>query len=130
MPNFFAKIRIDPTSDVRATLKIYKTGPHTPYLNVRYGGASKSVTFIYSKPAPSVKESINVQSSIGQRQNGDELVHFQSRNVTNLNRFPSRAFQYAGEDYITYVGFSFNVGIHFILTVTALKKCSPLAPFL
>jgi len=36
------------------------------------------------------------------------LIYFESRNVTNASRFPSRAFEYSGNEYITYVGFSFN----------------------
>ncbi|XP_037036361.1 uncharacterized protein LOC119074363 [Bradysia coprophila] len=108
VPNFFAKIRIDSTLDVKATLKIYKIGGYTPYLSIGNWGAAKSVTIIYSKAARSGKQPIYAQNSIGKRQSGDELVHFQISNVTNASRFPSRAFEYAGDDYITFVGFSLS----------------------
>lgn len=51
------------------------------------------------------------QNAIGKRQHGDELLYFVSRNVTNNSRFPSKSFEYVGDDttQITYVGFSFNV---------------------
>lgn len=68
----------------------------------------KSLTFVYvRKASPTPKP--NAQNAIGNRRDGDKLLHFESRNVTNFNRFPSRAFQYTGKEYLTYVGFSFNV---------------------
>lgn len=73
---------------------------------------SKSITMIYVKNATS-SATIKPysQNAIGSRQKGDELLHFESRNVTNVSRFPSKSFEYSGNDQtrITYVGFSFNV---------------------
>lgn len=68
----------------------------------------KSLTFVYVRRA-STSSKANAQNSIGNRRPGDRLLHFESRNVTNFNRFPSRVFSYSGKEYITYVGFSFNV---------------------
>lgn len=75
---------------------------------------SSSVAMVFRKNAiRSVATKPNFQNSIGLRQSGDELLHFESRNVTNISRFPSRSFQYVGgnDTRITYVGFSFNVVI-------------------
>lgn len=72
----------------------------------------KSLTFIYVKNAlPPISSKEYAQNAIGNRRNGDQLIYFETRNVTNFNRFPSRAMQYSGKgnEYITYVGFSFNV---------------------
>jgi len=73
---------------------------------------SQSIAMIYVKNATSsaTKKSYS-QNAIGSRQKGDELLYFESRNVTNVNRFPSRSFEYSGngQTRITYVGFSFNV---------------------
>lgn len=71
---------------------------------------TKSLTFVYKKNSnKSLKTKPFAQNAIGRRRNGDKLVYFESRNVTNASRFPSRAFEYSGNAYITYVGFSFNV---------------------
>ncbi len=71
---------------------------------------TKSVTFIYKRNAiQSTAKPFASQNAIGHRRKNDSLIHFESRNVTNVSRFPSRAFEYSGDEYITYVGFSFNV---------------------
>lgn len=73
---------------------------------------SKSLAVVYVKNATSSVESRPYsQNAIGSRQNGDELLYFESRNVTNSSRFPSRSFEFTGDNRtrITYVGFSFNV---------------------
>lgn len=73
---------------------------------------SKSFAMIYVKNATSsATRKQYSQNAIGSRQMGDELLYFESRNVTNGSRFPSRSFEYTGSDKtrITYVGFSFNV---------------------
>lgn len=62
-----------------------------------------------ASPPPSKS---NVQTSIGKRQTGDRLLHFESKDVRNYSRFPSRAFSYNGSDrdeYLTYAKFSFSV---------------------
>lgn len=69
---------------------------------------SKSFTIVYAKNALPTKKPF-IQNSLGKRLQGDKLIHFVSRNVTNASRFPSKLFEYVGEDYITYVRFSFNV---------------------
>lgn len=72
--------------------------------------ASKSYTVVYVKNATASQSGKTFASnSIGCRQTGDQLIYFESRNVTNVSRFPSRAFEYSGDDLITYVGFAFNV---------------------
>lgn len=76
---------------------------------LKEGSATKSITFIYKKNADLLQVKPFAQNAIGRRRENDELVHFESRNVTNISRFPSRVFEYSGSEYITYVGFSFNV---------------------
>lgn len=73
--------------------------------------SAKSYTVVYVKNATSTPSNKTFASnSIGNRQPGDQLIYFESRNVTNVSRFPSRAFEYSGDEYaITYVGFAFNV---------------------
>lgn len=73
------------------------------------GYDTKSITFIHKKSAHPLQVKRFAQNAIGRRRKNDELVYFESRNVTNGSRFPSRAFEYFGFGYITYVGFSFNV---------------------
>lgn len=73
------------------------------------GYDTRSITFIYKKKADSLQVKAFARNAIGRRRKNDELVHFESRNVTNISRFPSRVFEYSGSVYITYVGFSFNV---------------------
>lgn len=95
--------------NVLATLTIYEKY-YLPFTYVLDGGPenNKSLTFLYTKDAfPSTKP--YVLTSIGKRQNSDELLHFEHRNVTNYSRFPSKVFSYNGGEYLTYVRFSFNV---------------------
>lgn len=112
---FNANVHINGAKNVTATLSIYGIG----YSALDLGGwfkkqrATKSITYIYVKNASS---NVNVKpvpkNSIGHRREGDQLLHFESRNVTNVSRFPSKSFEYSGSEsneYITYVGFSFNV---------------------
>lgn len=106
--NFYAKIHINDTLNVKATLKVYKGGTYTFVPSFGNLEATKSVVIIYAKNASPTHKPF-AQNSIGKRQRGDNLIHFQSRKVTNASRFPSRSFEYVSEDYITYVGFSFNV---------------------
>lgn len=110
--NFDAKIHINNTTKVKATLKIYGQGTNTPTF-ISFAEVlevTRSFVFIYVKNAYPAKK-IFSQNAIGKRQKADELIYFQTRNVTNASRFPSRLFEYSGEAYITYVGFSFNVSI-------------------
>lgn len=75
---------------------------------------SRSLAMVFEKNVTSAVKQ-HSQNVIGTRQNGDELLYFESRNVTNRNRFPSRSFEYVGDDKtrITYVGFSFDVSFRF-----------------
>lgn len=112
---FDATIHINNVKNVKATLSIYGQG----ITSISMGGwfkkqqATKSLTFIYVKNALlplSIKQF--AQNSIGNRRQNDKLIYFESRNVTNAHRFPSKSFEYSGSEsneYITYVGFSFNV---------------------
>lgn len=119
-----AKIHINNALHVTALLRIYIINPlHKPppqelsdLMDIfsrksrsphDYG--EKSIAFIYKKRSNPNKEKPAAQTTIGRRRSGDSLLHFESYNVTNNNRFPSRAFEYSGNDYITKVGFSFNV---------------------
>lgn len=109
--NFYAKIHINDTSKVKATLTIYKRGTYSYVPSFGNLEATKSFTIVYARNA-SPKQKPHARSSIGKRQTGDKLIHFHSRNVTNSSRFPSSLFEYVGEDCcITYVGFSFNVSV-------------------
>lgn len=113
--NVEAKIHINNAINVKATIQLYITEMlflhDVDHWNSFYKKKQvKSFTFIYKKNAvDSSKRKQFAQNSIGSRQKNDALIHFESRNVTNLSRFPSRAFEYSGPEYITYVGFSFNV---------------------
>ncbi|XP_037035160.1 uncharacterized protein LOC119073661 [Bradysia coprophila] len=69
--------------------------------------STNSYTVVYVKNARPPKKP-SASNSIGARQKGDRLIHFESRNVTNISRFPSRAFEYSGDESITYVRFAFN----------------------
>jgi len=88
---------------------------------------SKSIAMIFVRNSTqSVTRKPHFRNSIGLRQSGDELLYFESRNVTNSTRFPSRSFEYIGDDKtkITYVGFSFNspTAIAFVNTTFVLKN--------
>lgn len=69
----------------------------------------KSFTLIYIHNATQSKYR---KISIGQRQTGDKLLTFESKNVTISNRFAETEFEFENEStYLTYVGFSFSVSI-------------------
>ncbi len=108
---FTATIHIENTKNVLANVTIYESGSVTITNKFLLEGGpqnNKSLTYISIKDAfPSSKP--YVRSSIGKRQKGDKLLHFESKNVMNYNRFPSKAFSYHGTEYLTYVRFSFNV---------------------
>ncbi|XP_037047722.1 uncharacterized protein LOC119082326 [Bradysia coprophila] len=105
-----AKIHINNALNVTANIYIYTMGlsvmPQFNFYREHYD--TKSITFVHKKNADSSKKQLFAQNAIGRRRKGDSLLHFESRNITNSSRFPSRAFEYTGSDFITYVGFSFN----------------------
>jgi len=104
---FDGRISIKNALNVTAVLNIYGVG--YPISVVMRDQGARSCTVIYAKKArPSENSKQFAQNSIGKRREGDTLIYFQSRNVTNVSRFPSRSFEYSGNKYITYVGFSFN----------------------
>ncbi|XP_037036840.1 uncharacterized protein LOC119074664 [Bradysia coprophila] len=107
---FDAQVSIKNATNVTATLRIHGMGMMTlPSMGLRKLTSTRSVAYVHAKSSiPSIKQNGFVQSLIGKRRNGDELIHFESRNVRNQNRFPSRAFEYSGSEYITCVGFSFD----------------------
>lgn len=117
MKNIAATISIYNALNVTATISIYGFG--TTLIPALRGWPfqkddleSKSFTIVYMKNAiAATAEKQYAKNSIGNRQPGDGLIYFESRNVTNVSRFPSRAFEYSGDDSITYVGFSFNVRV-------------------
>lgn len=103
--NYDATIHINNATNVTATLTIY-TFNLPSYLR---GLARHSITYVYVRNTTSVSHPY-AQTAIGKRRTGDKLIYFESRNVTNMNRFPSRVFEYSGsDDYLTHVRFSFNV---------------------
>lgn len=107
-----AKIHINNASNVTATIRIYRMGViERPNFNswLREDYDTKSMTFIYKKNADASRRKPFAQNAIGRRRQGDKLLHFESRNITNMSQFPSRAFEYSGLDFITYAAFSFNV---------------------
>lgn len=102
--NYDATINIKNATYVTATLKIYTINlPH--YLT---GLSRYSITYVHVKNASQIEKPY-AQNSIGKRRTGDELIYFDSRNVTNISRFPSKVFEYSGGEYLTSVRFSFNV---------------------
>ncbi|KAJ6645712.1 hypothetical protein Bhyg_00920 [Pseudolycoriella hygida] len=108
---FHGRVEIRDALNVTATLTIYGMGMlYMPSMGLRKLESTKSLTFIHVKDAR--KNGIAkpfTRNAIGTRREGDELLYFESRNVANNSNFPSRAFDYVGHDeYITYVGFSFN----------------------
>lgn len=102
--NYDATIHIKNSTHVTANLTIY-TFDLPDY---RRGLYRHSITYVFVKNTTSTGKQY-AQNSIGKRRKGDELIYFESRNVTNISRFPSRVFEYSGSEYLTYVGFSFNV---------------------
>lgn len=103
--NYDATIHIKNATHVIATLTIY-TFNLPAYLGRLH---RHSITYVYVKNTTSIEKPYT-HTSLGKRCEGDELIYFESRNDTNINRFPSRAFEYSGRDeYLTYVRFSFNV---------------------
>lgn len=116
MKNIEATISIPHAHNVTATISLRGFGMNLmPILQGwpfdKEDTSPKSYTVIYVKNATARPSEKTVASnSIGNRQPGDQLIYFESRNVTNVSRFPSRAFEYSGDEYsITYVGFAFNV---------------------
>lgn len=107
---FDAKVQIKNALNVVATLKIYGSGMMSlQSMGLRKLESTKSLTFVYLKNSTQSTTKEFAQNSIGKRRQGDELLHFESRLVRNNNRFPSRVFEYSGGEYITFIGFSFNV---------------------
>lgn len=107
-----AKIHINNVHGFTATISV-RGESHMPYgylevFQKMENLSFKSITLVYVRKVTHPVKA-NAQNSIGNRRNGDRLLHFESHNVTNFSRFPSRVFQYSGKEYITYVGFSFNV---------------------
>lgn len=107
--NYDATIHIKNATHVTANLTIYTF--NLPYY--LKGLSRYSVTYVHVKNTTAI-QTPHSQNSIGERRRGDELIYFNSRNVTNINRFPSKAFEYSGSEYLTYVRFSFNVRNLFI----------------
>lgn len=115
MKNIDATISIPNARNVTATISLRGFGMN--FMPIIRGwpfdkdeSTPKSYTVVYVKNATATPSGKSFASNaIGSRQTGDQLIYFESRNVTNVSRFPSRAFEYSGEDSITYVGFSFNV---------------------
>lgn len=114
MKNIDATISVPNARNVTATISLYGFGMNLmPIMSgwpfEKGENSLKSYTVVYVKNATTINEKTYASNSIGSRQPGDRLIYFESRNVTNVSRFPSRAFEYSGVDSITYVGFSFNV---------------------
>jgi len=102
--NYDATISIKNATHVTATLTIY-TFNLPQYLR---GVSRHSITYVHVKNTSTSLESPYAQNAIGKRRKGDQLVYFESRNVTNIKRFPSRIFEHTGSEYLTYVAFSFS----------------------
>lgn len=129
-----ATIHINFAYNVTATISIYGSLPGTDqcyslkkkyfyeFLNElasipRYRGfpssdyTQKSLTFVDVRNAnKSLKKTY--RNSIGTRRKNDQLLFFESKNVRNISRFPSRSFSYSADAYINYVGFSFDVSLN------------------
>lgn len=117
LTDFDATIHIKNATHVTANLTIYTLD----LPQYRRGLSRYSITYIYVKNATSTVKPY-AQNSIGKRRKGDELIYFESRNVTNTNRFPSRVFEYSGSEYLTYVSFSFNSPTAMALVNTTFVK--------
>lgn len=113
---FDAKIYIKNAVNVTATFRIYGIGK----IPLALRDLHTSLTFVYVRNSniTSIQRPC-AKSSIGKRRKEDDLLHFESRNVTNVSRFPSRAFEYSGEAFITYIGFSFDVSISVFILISA-----------
>lgn len=114
MKHVAATISIPNGRNVVATIKLegYGADFRIGWPSSKKEVAPRSCAFVYVKNAVQSAERVFSSNAIGTRQPGDSLVHFESRNVTNFSRFPSRSFEYSGDVAITYVGFSFNVSHH------------------
>ncbi|KAG4070499.1 hypothetical protein HA402_005731 [Bradysia odoriphaga] len=115
--NVHATIHIDNAYRVTAIISIYGSLPASI---PKYGGfgrsayIQKSLTYINVKNATRANTGTkiankNYENSIGARRRDDQLLYFESKNVRNNSRFPSRSVSYSADDeYINYVGFSFD----------------------
>lgn len=120
MKNIDATISVPDAQNVTVTISMYgfgqnflqTTGSYWPFTKDEV--SSRSYTFVYARNAKLSKKPI-ASNSLGARQQGDQLLHFESRNVTNISRFPSRAFEYSGDESITYVRFAFNVSVKSVI---------------
>jgi len=105
-----ATIHIDSAYNVTVVISIY--GSLSRFIP-RYVGFPKShyreqsLTFVDVRNATKTSTK-TYRNSIGMRRKNDQLLFFESKNVTNHHRFPSRSFSYSADTYINYVGFSFD----------------------
>lgn len=118
--NVDATIHINSAYNVTAIISIY--GSLAAYIP-KYVGFSRSVyiqkslTYIHVRNATRTNRGSkivnkNYENTIGMRRRHDRLLFFESKNVRNNSRFPSRSFSHSADDeYISYVGFSFDVSL-------------------
>ncbi len=113
MKHIAATISIPNASKVKATVSLFAVGkdflPILATSFLQFDTSLKSYMVVYEKNAVATPSAKSYTSSIGRRRQADRLIHFESRNVTNNSRFPSRAFEYTGDGFITCVKFTFNV---------------------
>lgn len=80
------------------------------------GKNSKTITVVYKQNATQTR---NRKVNLGHRQIGDQLINFETKNVTFAYRFAETEFEYHDKSkHITAVGFSFDVSkisINFLL---------------
>lgn len=112
-----ATLNIVNGTDVRVTATIYGSSislsSNMGKMNANKLIKPKTFTIVYGHNATQTR---NRKINLGQRQHGDKLIEFVTKNVTLsiLKRFPEEEFAfYNKQKYITSVGFSFDVSIFF-----------------
>ncbi|KAJ6643969.1 hypothetical protein Bhyg_08934 [Pseudolycoriella hygida] len=99
VPVITAIIHPHNTYNFQANLTIYKKLTYSLELGP---SNNKSFKFLYMRDAHSSVKPY-VQTSIGQRQSGDQLLHFESKIVRNYTKFPLRVFSYDGTESNEYL---------------------------
>lgn len=102
--------RIHVTAAVHGpSVSVLDAGSVQRFALLRNQAVPKTMTIVYGHNATKTR---NRKVILGQRQPGDKLIDFQTKNVTLSFRFAETEFEYHDKQkHITSVGFSFNVRI-------------------
>lgn len=116
MQKFDAQVTIKNARNVTATLKLRGMGMSAlPNMGLRKLYDTKSLIYIHVRKSNRSSNEQFYQNAIGKRRPGDELLFFESKNITNHNRFPSSSIEYSNGEYLTYASFSFSVSTNMSL---------------